>query len=192
MDEPGRNGDAHVRIALAGRLRLRRVGAQELAGRGVQENVRIAAGLLLMFVVGCGVHAADEPTPEDSPAPVGQIDPKVSDAAAQAIQLWNEAAGAEIPVPTRIELADFGTDDAHAAGWSQIYDIIQISALEPPAQRAASIAHELGHSLGLEHDFDTGDLMDPNRPTAARLRPCITAELVAAAGFAGPGACVGE
>ncbi len=119
-----------------------------------------------------------------------RLDPQLRLAAEQAIQLWNDAAGGrEIPLPARIELVDFGADTEHGGGWVASRDTIVISTLVPQEQLVSVIAHELGHSLGLEHAPGTGELMDPDRPHAVRLLPCVSAADVAAAGLVGSGAC---
>jgi hypothetical protein len=154
--------------------------------------IRWLAPLAFLALVACqpesvGVGSGAPEAPEQLDA--CDIDPKLEPSALAAIALWSEAAGAPIPLPIRIELADFGDDRDHGAAWSAELDVIQVSSLTPAEERAATIAHELGHSLGLEHEVGSGSLMDPDRPTSARLRPCITAELAAGAGYAGPGAC---
>lgn len=149
--------------------------------------VRWLCLVALAALAGCSSGATYEP---GAPAIECDIDPQIADAANEAIQLWADAAGTAIPLPSRIELADFGDDEEHAAAWSEEFDVLQVSSRTAPEKRASSIAHELGHSLGLEHEFGTGNLMDPDRPTAARLRPCISAATIAAAGFTGAGACV--
>lgn len=149
---------------------------------------RWIAPLALLALAACSAGSAQsEPGPEGM-APVCDIDPRLAEAAEAAIQLWTDAAGEPVPLPLAIQLVDFGADLEHGAGWSPSLDVIYVSTRTPPAQRAASIAHEIGHSLGLEHAAG-GELMDPDRPTAARLNPCVTIEIAAAAGYAGPGAC---
>lgn len=58
-----------------------------------------------------------------------------------------------------------------------------------PEERVSTLAHEAGHRLGLAHLVGTGDLMDPDRPKASRLAPCVSALDTEGAGMPGPGAC---
>lgn len=63
-----------------------------------------------------------------------------------------------------------------------------------PAEHVSTIAHELGHQLGLVHVADpVDDLMSIDRSRAVRLAPCVSADDAESAGFVGaPGACVIE
>lgn len=64
---------------------------------------------------------------------------------------------------------------------------IVIARIVPVDERVFTLAHELGHAMGLHHSA-TG-IMRSGLPRDARLNPCVTADDVAKAGLTGPGAC---
>lgn len=157
---------------------------------------------VLVAVSACAGAPRAEAAKESESASIREtfaVDPEIAEPALAAIELWTEASGGayapEIivgtaPGATRIEFADFGGDDVHAGGWSRSADTIQISLLVTREKLVSTIAHEIGHREGLEHEVGTGGLMDPDRPTPARLHPCVSAQDVSRLGFSGPGACL--
>lgn len=70
---------------------------------------------------------------------------------------------------------------------------IAVARAAAPDTRVAVLAHELGHTLSLPHTMDPiEDLMSSGRSHETRVHPCVSAQDVALAGFAGPGACLDD
>lgn len=137
------------------------------------------------------------PEPEAAPAAPVVVDPALEVAAAAAIDLWQRAAGEEnLPLGgLQISLGHIPECAArkNAAG---CYDPntheIDVSVKVQDEVRPSTIAHEIGHSLGLPDMPGTGCVMDPDRAHTVRLNPCISADVVRMAGYDGPGACLAQ
>jgi len=171
-----------------------------------------ARWLPLLLLAACAA-----PTHE-SPAHL-TVSPEVAEDAVAALALWTAATdGAfapEVTVSDDCTGADWcitsvdsmtaadcpdptvpgGTDRRvapRACNWrEQGMNFIRLNASGTrPEERTGTLAHEVGHRLGLAHLPGTGDLMDPDRPHEARVAPCVSAEDVTAAGFSGPGTCL--
>lgn len=160
--------------------------------------------LLPLLLVACGAsNEAPEAAPEVAPEPVSalespsvgyaltaapvEIDPQIAADVDAAVELWMRATdGAYNPAGIRFtygHITDCSTFGATGC-WYPDRREIRISVKEQKDHRVAAVAHEIGHSLGLEHTV--GGLMDP---THVVVDPCVTLDDVAAAGLPGPGAC---
>lgn len=186
------------------------IALQARRGRAVQMGMTrgLLAALGLALTAGCAgiapeaTPAAPEVTQALAPRMVIVVDAELADVASQAVELWSEATdGAYAPelrittdaVPGALQIrlvpvSDCGGRIDSWGCWREHARIIEVAAAAPLEGRVSSIAHELGHSLGLTHEC-TG-LMNQERPEEERLAPCVSAANVVAAGFDGPGACL--
>jgi len=164
--------------------------------------------LLPLLLVACGAsnEAAKEEAlapeaaaaPESAPeltevgapltsAPV-EIDPQIASDVDAAIALWVRATdGAYNPAGIRFtygHITDCATYGATGCWYPDRHEI-RLSVKAQRDHRVATLAHEIGHSLGLAHTAQ--GLMDPDH---AAVDPCVTSDNVTAAGFGGPGACL--
>lgn len=150
--------------------------------------------IVSLLLAACAGAADAEPETHTTEPAVGEsltVDPALADDVAAAMDLWSSAAGAVVDFgELRLTLGEIPECADRAGCFSAAERQIDVSMRVSPAKRVSTIAHELGHSLGLPDMPGTGSLMDPDR--TGRERPCIDAETVAAAGFDGPGACEGE
>jgi hypothetical protein len=162
--------------------------------------VDMRAMLLALLLAACATEN-EAPPVADTASHVFVVDADLADAASQAVELWTSASGGEFaPVLVtgeatgiQIRLVDAVTDCG--AGeffgcWKAHGQVIEVSRSLAPELRASTIAHEIGHHLGLEHVELSGALMDPHRSRFHRLAPCVSREDVEAAGFEGIGACL--
>lgn len=144
---------------------------------------------------------ASAPVADTRAHPLVVVDAELADAVSQALALWTEATGGRYAprlvigddstaAAVRIRLVgDLDCDGVYAwACWARRSGVLEISRNAAPDMVVSSIAHEIGHTLGLEHGCD--GLMSLDRSNAERRAPCVSAGNVAAAGFAGPGACL--
>jgi hypothetical protein len=127
------------------------------------------------------VITADCPLAADGlPSVHGDFCVMAADAITEAECPEPDAAGQDRAAPRACTQRRIG-------GWSSRTTISRSGTL--PAERVSTIAHELGHTLGLAHLLGTGDLMDIDRAPAARRAPCVSERDTELAGMPGPGAC---
>lgn len=160
--------------------------------------MRRAAWLFLLAA--CAGETESAPV-ADTASHVFVVDAELADVASQAVELWTDASGGEFaPVLVTGEaqgiqirlvdaVADCGAVDLYGC-WKPGSQVIEISRALAPELRASTLAHEIGHHLGLTHITDSDDLMNPHRSNFRRLAPCVLPTNLEAAGFTGPGACL--
>lgn len=165
--------------------------------------------VLLLAVFGCSV-----PT---NAAPRVVVVPSIAESAVAALALWSDASedafAPEIVVSDDCDgatwcfvgvesLAGCGdSGDAFACTNARTWLVSDLTGVSPGGmtrldtsrtpQRwwVSTLAHEIGHQLGLSHS-DSRGVMDPLRSDATRERPCVDAATLAAAGLSGAGACL--
>lgn len=167
-----------------------------------------------------GAELQPQTDPSPTALRIAIVGPELAPNALEAIDLWSRATDGEFSPVVMVSDTCTGSDwciymveeirdedcfdpttnnvrrvtGPRACSWSD-HGLFQIelsrSALAPE-ESVSTIAHEMGHGFWLTHKPGTGDLMDPDRPEAVRMAPCVSAADVAEAGFAGPGACVEE
>lgn len=171
-------------------------------------GLMLAAGLAL---VACANSASNElakqeaPPPADMRAhPVIAVDAEIATEALEAVELWSEATGGayapeviigDAPDATlTLRLVPAVVDCTERTDPWGCYrarsHALELSAKVPAELRVSTLAHEIGHSLGLGHTTEPTDLMNPDRSAFRRGCPCVLADNVEAAGFEGPGACL--
>lgn len=164
-----------------------------------------AALLALLVVVGCS-----------APQPRVVVHPSLAESAVAALDLWTAATEGEFSPEVVIseDCSDstwciVGVESLPACGDSSealactthrdwlVSDLaglgggglLRLNTRATPREFwVSSLAHEIGHLLGVEHR-ESG-LMNGKRGEAERVSPCVDADTVAAAGLSGAGACL--
>lgn len=141
--------------------------------------------LLLVLLVCFGCATAEDSAGPDLHPVIG-IDPDVADLALSAIALWQGATGGQYAPAVHLGCLESDTiclretdgmvDQCGETGsFRGCYGRGEMQVSEAMAydQKISTVAHELGHALGLEHG--AAGLMNPHRPVAERHTACVDA-----------------
>jgi matrixin len=166
--------------------------------------------ILAVMLAACASPSIEQAKQEAAPVtdmrahPVIAVDAAIATEALEAVELWTAATGGAYAPEVIIGDASDATltlrlvpavvdcterTDPWGCYRPKLH-ALEISAKVPADLRVSTLAHEIGHSLGLAHTTEPTDLMNPDRSAFRRGCPCVLTDNVEAAGFEGPGACL--
>jgi hypothetical protein len=153
-----------------------------------------ALGLALLLSLGCSAAGADV-SPDVSVGGLLTItaDPAVQVDVDAAVDLWARATDGAVLLRGSHLTVLLVDDFQGCAGLGSVAGCtsgsrVEISSRVASDHRVSTIAHEIGHTLGL---LDMADgLMNPYRVGVERTDPCVSVDLAVAVGMPGPGACL--